>query len=238
MSGHSKWSTIKRQKGVADAKRSQVFTKLAKAIAVAAKQGNDPTMNFKLRLAIDKAKSLSMPKDNIERAISRGSGSGEGANMEEITYEGYGPSGVAFIIQTLTDNRNRTTGNLRHLLDKSGGRLAETGSVAWQFDNKGVIQFSKPTSNFEDLELELIEAGVEDIKETDDGAITIYTAPDNFENVKQIINKHQIEPSYSAIDLVAKTSVDLDEDTANKIDDLREALDGDEDVSDFYDNAG
>lgn len=236
MSGHSKWSTIKRQKGVADAKRSQIFTKLAKAITVAAKQGGDPDMNFKLRLAIDRAKGLSMPKDNIERAITRGSGSGEGSNMEEITYEGYGPNGVAFVIQTLTDNRNRTTSNLRHILDRSGGRLAESGSVLWLFENKGVINFPKPAADFENLELELIEAGVEDIKETDDSTIVIYTQPSNFEKIKELITSRKIETSYSSLELVAKTSVELDNDTANKIDSLRDALDNDEDVSEFYDN--
>ena len=236
MSGHSKWSTIKRQKGVADAKRSQIFTKLAKAITMAAKQGGDPAMNFKLRLAIDRAKGFSMPKDNIERAITRGSGSGEGPSMEEVTYEGYGPSGVAFIIQTLTDNRNRTTSNLRHILDRSGGRLAESGSVVWLFENKGVIQFTKPLKDFANLELELIEAGAEDIKELEDAVVMVYSQPTNFEIVKKIISSHQIETSYSALDLIAKTSVELDNDTANKIDNLREALDNDEDVSEFYDN--
>ncbi len=236
MSGHSKWSTIKRQKGVADAKRSQIFTKLAKAITMAAKQGGDPTMNFKLRLAIDRAKGFSMPKDNIERAINRGSGSGEGPSMEEITYEGYGPNGVAFIIQALTDNRNRTTSNLRHILDRSGGRLAESGSVVWLFENKGVVQFTKPLKDFANLELELIEAGAEDIKELEDAVVMVYSQPTNFEAVKKIISSHQIETSYSALDLIAKTSVELDNDTANKIDNLREALDNDEDVSEFYDN--
>ncbi len=234
MSGHSKWSTIKRQKGVADAKRSQVFTKLAKAIAVAARTSADPSMNFKLRLAIDRARSFSMPKDNIDRAIKKGAGDDDGAKMEEITYEGYGPSGVAFLIEVVTDNRNRTGSNIRHILEKHGGRLAESGSVAWLFEQKGILQIPLK-DNPDELELSLIEAGADDIKNTDDNFF-ITCAPSNFESIKSFLNNQNIIPTYSNIEPTAKTTATIVPETANRLDDLRTALDEDDDVTEFYDN--
>jgi len=235
MSGHSKWSTIKRQKGVADSKRSQIFTKLANTIAVAARQGADPVMNFKLRLAIDKAREVSMPKENIDRAIKRGSGGENGLQLEEITYEGYGPGGVAFLIETVTNNRNRTAPNIRHLLEKNGGRFAENGSVAWLFESKGIIQI-KSEGSIEDLELGLIEVGATDIKEESNNIIIICEPP-SFDGVKKYLLSKNINVIYSNIEPIAKTTVEVDEVVANKLDGLRTALDDDEEINNFYDNA-
>ena len=235
MSGHSKWATIKRAKGVTDAKRSQVFTKMAKLITVAAKGGGDPTMNFKLRLAIDRAREANMPKDNIDRAVKRGAGGGEGALMEEITYEAYGPGSVAMLIQVLTDNKNRTHSNLRHLLDTLGGRLADAGSVAWQFESKGIIQVPLPTSGRDELELALIEAGASDIVEAS-GQLTVTTEPKSLEAVKTVLTTQGQTPSYADVEMVGKTTVVVDEAVAAKLNELREALEADDDVTNTYDN--
>ena len=234
MSGHSKWSTIKRQKGVADAKRSQVFTKLAKAISVAARTSADQSMNFKLRLAIDRARSFSMPKDNIDRAIKKGAGDDGGAKMEEITYEGYGPSGVAFLIETVTDNRNRTGSNIRHILEKHGGRLAESGSVTWLFEQKGIFQIPF-NNNLDELELALIEAGADDIK-NEDGNFFVTCSPHSFDSIKNYLTKQNITATYSNVEPTAKTSATVAEEAAHKLDDLRAVLDEDDDVTEFYDN--
>lgn len=238
MSGHSKWSTIKRAKGVADAKRSQIFTKLANAITIAARQGPDPASNFKLRLVIEKAREVSMPKDNIERAIKRGAGNEAGsAKLEELTYEGYGPGGVAFLIRTLTDNRNRTGANIRHLLERYGGHLAESGGVAWMFSTKGLFQIALPIENLESLEMTLIEAGASDIKEVDNHVL-ILCEPNNFETLKKIITDNNLTPVYAAVEPVANTLVTADTvDTTNQLNQLREALDNDDNVDDFYDTA-
>jgi YebC/PmpR family DNA-binding regulatory protein len=236
MSGHSKWATIKRQKGVADAKRSQVFTKMAKLITVAAKGGGDPSMNFRLRLAIDRAREVNMPKDNIDRAIKRGAGGGEGAQVEELTYEAYGPGSVAMLIQTLTDNKNRTHSNLKHLLDSSGGRLAEAGSVAWQFELKGVVQAPLPESGRDELELALIEAGASDMTE-DAGQLIVTTEPKTLEAVKATLGQRGIVATYADLEMVPKsTTAVADEKTAAKLDELREALDADDDVTATFDN--
>ena len=235
MSGHSKWATIKRQKGVADSKRSQVFTKLAKAITVAARGGPDQDMNPRLRMAIDKARSLSMPKDNIERAILKGSGGEDGAQIEEIRYEAYGPGGVALLIDVVTDNRNRAASEIRHLVEHVGGRMAEIGSVGWMFNTKGVIHFPTPT-NKDELELELIEAGADDIEEHE-GELSVTSEPSAFESVKKILAAHKLEPSYLAIEPLAKTTTTPpDEHAAAKLNELREALDANDDVSNIYDN--
>jgi len=235
MSGHSKWSTIKRQKGVADAKRSQIFTKLANAITVAARQGADPEMNFKLRLAIERARQASMPKDNIERAIKRGTGTAEGLNLEEITYEGYGPGGVAFLIKTLTDNRNRTTANLRHILNQHGGTLADTGSVAWLFANQAVLIIDQP-ANRPEAELLLIEAGASDLKDETEQLVVIAEA-NQLENIKRTAEQAQLKITYSAVEPVAKTLVTVDDELNQKLDSLREDLQNEDDVTDTYDNA-
>lgn len=237
MSGHSKWATIKRQKGVADAKRSQVFTKLAMAISVAARTGGgpDPDSNFKLRLAIDRARAASMPKENIERAVKRGSGADGATAIDEVRYEGYGPDGVAFLIEAVTDNRNRTGSSIRHLLEKSGGRLGESGSVAWLFEIKGVIQI-KLTGDKDELELALIEAGATDIQE-EAGDLIVTCDPATFETLKTELVKRGLSPTYASIEPIAKTPATVDESAMAKLDELREELDSHDDVTDFYDNA-
>ncbi len=235
MSGHSKWSTIKRQKGVADAKRSQVFTKLAKAISVAARDGADPGMNSRLRLSIDKAREHSMPKENIERAIQKGSGTGDGAKLEEVRYEGYGPGGVAFLIEAVSDNRNRTGSQIRHLLEKAGGRLGEAGSVAWLFETKGVLQLPLP-ENRDELELALIEAGAIDMRE-EENTLIITCEPHAYEAVKAELAKRNLTTTYASVEPVAKTTTEVDEATTAKLNEFRETLDSDDDVTNFYDNA-
>lgn len=181
MAGHSKWAQIKRQKGVADQKRGALFAKLASAITIAARNGADPEMNFQLRIAIDKAKAANMPKDNIERAVERASGAG-GALMEEITFEAYGPGGTAFLIETATDNRNRTVGEIRAVLNKFGGKLAETGSVAYLFKKFGQIVFEK--LNPDEVELAAIDAGAMEV-EHEGGQVFIYTEPKELEAVRK-----------------------------------------------------
>lgn len=234
MSGHSKWSTIKRAKGVADAKRSQLFTKLAKAITVAARDGADPSMNPKLRLAVDRARSFSMPKDNVERAIQKGIGGGEGTKLEEVRYEGYGPGGVAFLIDAVTDNRNRTASEIRHLLERAGGRLGEMGSVAWMFELKGLIQVT-PNGKWDELELALIEAGALDIRE-DANELIITCDPPALEQLKAELTARGLAPTYASIEPLAKTSIPVEESSAERLDQLRETLDEHDDITNFYDN--
>jgi YebC/PmpR family DNA-binding regulatory protein len=235
MSGHSKWSTIKRAKGAADAKRSQLFTKLAMGIAVAARDGADPDMNPKLRLAIDRARSMSMPKDNIERAIQKGAGGSEGVKLEEVRYEAYGPGGVAFLIDAVTDNRNRTSAGVRHILERHGGRLAEVGSVGWMFELKGLVQLPLPPKR-DEFELALIEAGAEDIAEHEDGLV-VTCDPKNLEGIKNELARQGIVPSYLSIEPIAKTNLAVDDaSVVAKLNELREALDEDEDVTDTFDN--
>lgn len=234
MSGHSKWSTIKRAKGTADAKRSQLFTKLAKAISVAARDGDDPGMNAKLRLAIDRARSFSMPKDSIERAIQKGAGTGDGTKLEEVRYEAYGPGGIALLIDALTDNRNRSSAEIRHLLEKHGGRLADVGSVAWMFELKGLAQISKP-ADWEEIELELIEAGAEDIQ-AQGNDIIITCSPESFEDIKELLTSKDIAPTYLSLEPIAKNSIPADDEASAKLNELREVLENNDDVTNIYDN--
>ncbi|MDZ4229885.1 MAG: YebC/PmpR family DNA-binding transcriptional regulator [Candidatus Veblenbacteria bacterium] len=235
MSGHSKWSTIKRAKGAADAKRSQLFTKLAKAITVAARGGGEVDMNPKLRLAVDRARCFSMPKDSMERAIQKGAGGGDGAHLEEVRYEAYGPGSVAFLIDALTDNRNRTSSEVRHLVERHGGRMAEVGSVGWMFELKGLLQLPLP-ANRDEVELALIEAGTDDITEHEN-ELTITCPPQAFEAVKQVLAAHHITPEYVSLEPVAKTTAEANEPAvAQKLNKFREALDENDDVTNFYDN--
>lgn len=209
MSGHSKWATIKRKKGAADAKRGQMFTKLAREIQFAARQGADPNFNFRLRLAVDKAKSENMPKENIDRAIRRGAGlDSDGAQLEEVTYEGYGPHGVALYIQVVTDNKNRTVGELRRALTKANGALGESGSVAWLFDQKGLITLEiNPKDQDKVFELAL-EAGAEDVQ-FGEGMAEVFTMPGDLQTVRQafVDAKHHIEDA--EVGMMAKTHVAL-----------------------------
>lgn len=187
MSGHSKWHSIKHKKGAADAKRGKIFTKIAGEIALAARDGADPTMNFKLRLAIQKGKQANMPAGNIERAIARGAGTAGGAALEELVYEGYGPSGVAVIVKALTDNRNRTSADVKSAFSKMGGNLGAPGSVAYIFEQKGVI-VCKPVVDKDEASLTAIEAGAADIDETGE-QLVVYTAPGDLEKVKEALGE-------------------------------------------------
>ncbi len=237
MSGHSKWSTIKRQKGAADAKRGQLFTKLIRAITIAARTGPDPASNFKLRLAIDRARQANMPKDNIERAIKRGVGGEGGVALTEVVYEAYGPGGVALIIEAITDNRNRTFSEIKHILTQYDGRLAEANSVRWQFENKGIIQLSLPIQEQrEKLELELIEAGALDLKEEAE-QLVIYTLPADLEKIKNILEQKKLSADYAQVELVANNPVaEISPLDQEKLDNLKSGLDLLDDVDNIYTN--
>jgi YebC/PmpR family DNA-binding regulatory protein len=210
MSGHSKWAQIKRQKGVADHRRGQLFTKLAREIIVAVREGGpSPESNFRLRLTVQKARDSNMPSDNIERAIKKGSGEAGVAALSEITFEGYGPHGVAVMVETLTDNRNRTVQEVRSLFARHGGSLGSNGSVSWLFDNRGVIVVETDGAQSEELALAAIDAGADDVKE-EKGYIEIQTTPQNLETVRKAVEK--IKPPVSAqVMRVAKKTVVLDE---------------------------
>ncbi len=239
MSGHSKWSTIKRKKGAADAKRGAVFTKLANAITIAAREGGgDPTMNFTLRLTIDKAKSANMPSANVERAIKRGTGElADGKALEQITYEGYGPGGVAFLIECLTDNRNRTVSEVRSTLTKRGGSLGETGSVGYLFEKKGVISVSKNGVDTDAVMLAAIDAGASDVVEEED-TLEIETPLQPFATVKEAIEALGITVATAELASVATTHLPIHEGTtATKIVDLASELEDIEDVVSVSTNA-
>src|ERR671910_1128653 len=195
MSGHSKWSTIKRQKGATDAKRGQLFTKLAREITIAARQGlPDPDSNTRLRLAVDRAKAANMPKDNIERAIQRAAGSGSGDQYEEVFYEGYGPGGGALMIQAQTDNRNRTVGEVRAVLTRAGGTLGENGSVGWMFDQMGVLEIPLSGADADELSLVAIDAGASDVQ-TEEGVVIVYTDPTELHRTREALISagHEVE---------------------------------------------
>jgi YebC/PmpR family DNA-binding regulatory protein len=210
MSGHSKWSTIKRQKGANDAKRGAVFTKVAREIMVAARAGGgDPDANYRLRLAMDKARSVNMPMDNIKRAIERATGSGEGEQFEEIVYEGYGPGGVAILVETATDNRNRTAADVRALFTKAGGQLAGSGAVAWQFEQRGLIAVPA-TGDPDEIALTAIDAGAADVDTSDPDRIEVYTDPGDLETVRVNLDRAGIAVESAESAMVAKTTVELD----------------------------
>jgi YebC/PmpR family DNA-binding regulatory protein len=236
MSGHSKWATIKRQKGAADAKRGKLFSKLSKNISVAVKTGGgntDPAFNFKLRMAVDKAKQAAMPADNIERAIKKGGGEGKEA-IESVTYEGYGPAGTALIIEAVTDNKNRTTQNVRLAFSRNGGRMGEQGSVAWMFESKGQILMEKQPG-LEDLSLELIDQGAEDIKESEEG-LEIYTLPMDLEKVKKWIEDRGLKILDAEAIMKPNQSVTLAGPDLDKYLELVEALEDDDDVISVHSN--
>ncbi len=238
MSGHSKWSSIKHKKGAADAKRGKMFTKLIKEITVAARMGGggDPASNPRLRSAVLAAKAENMPKDNIERAIKKGTGELEGVSYEEITYEGYGPAGAAVLVESLTDNKNRTVADVRHIFSKSGGNLGENGCVAWMFEKKGYITVSKEKVSEETLMEIALEAGAEDIKE-DDKVFEIITATDSFESVKSALDKVSIICQEAEITMLPKTTTNLEGKDAEKMIKLMETLEDSDDVQKVYTNA-
>ena len=237
MSGHSKWSTIKRKKGAIDAKRGKIFTKLIKEITVAARMGGgDADANPRLRTAILAAKTENMPKDNIERAIKKGTGDLEGMSYEEILYEGYGPGGVAVLVETMTDNKNRTVADVRHFFSKSGGNLGESGCVGWMFDKKGVIVVDKETISEEEL-LELaLEAGAEDVIE-EDSTFQIVTAPEDFNEVMENLEKANLEYVEASVSMVPKNTVEvIEEKTARSLLRLLENLEDHDDVQKVHAN--
>lgn len=243
MSRHSHWAKIKRGKFAEDAKKGAAFTKLSRMITIAAREkGPDPAMNFKLRLAIDAARAANMPKDTIERAIARATGSaGEGA-LEEVVYEAIGPGGVAIIIEAVTDNKNRTSGNIKTILSKHGGNFSGPGAVKWQFEQKGIIMISPPRvegeikRGWEELTLKLIEAGAEDIKEEDDG-LTVITAPEHLQKVIESLASRGLTPEHSGLEWIPKNTVTItDSEMRSQLDALGEALDADDDISDYATN--
>ena len=235
MSGHSKWNTIKRAKGVADAKRGNIFTKLGRNISIAVKTGGgtDPLFNFKLRMAIDRARDAGMPKDNIDRALKRGSGEGKEA-IEEATYEGYGPAGSALIVEAVTDNTNRTLQSIRNIFTKHNGRLGEQGSVAWMFESKGqILLVSQPGTG--DLSLELIDQGVEDVKESEDG-LEIYTLPLDLEKIKKFLEDKKLKIASSELIMRPQQSITLSDQDRMKVEALINALEEDDDVVNVHTN--
>lgn len=236
MSGHSKWATIHRKKGLLDAERGKIFQKLAKELYVAAKGTNgDPQSNPNLRLVVEKAKSNNMPKDNIQKAIDKAVKSNEGENYESIRYEGYGPSGVAFMVDCLTDNRNRTAMLVRSTFTKRGGNLGTDGSVSYMFDRKGFIMIDSKY-NEDDVMMTSLDAGAQDIIATEDG-YEIYTSPEDFINVKTALEEMGVEDFISSeITYIAQNSVSLDEETTEKVLALADALDEIEDVQNVYHN--
>lgn len=237
MSGHSKWHTIKHKKGALDAKRGKIFTKLIKEITVAARTGGsgDVDANARLRKAVNDAKAQNMPNDTIDRAIKRGTGELEGVNYEEITYEGYGIGGVAVMVETMTDNRNRTVAELRHLFSKNGGNLGEAGSVGWMFDKKGLIVVDKEAKSEDELFEIAIEAGADDLQEEGD-VFEIYTAPENYEAVDEAIKKAGIEPQASEISMIPQNYIKLEGADAKQMLKLYEAIDDNDDVQKVYAN--
>jgi len=240
MSGHSKWHNIQARKGKQDAKRSQAFSKLSKAITIAAQRGGgDTDTNFSLRIAIDKAKAVSMPKDNIDRAVKKGTGEDGGAQIEEIYYEAFGPGGVGIIIKCLTDNKNRAVADVKHILSKNGGSMGGGGSVMWQFEQLGVIQFetSKLPVDRDSFELEIIEAGADDIYIEGD-QVEIKTKVENFGKVANKLKELGIEVDDSGLRYVAKEEMPIDEGVREQISKLFEALEENDDVDDYYTNAG
>ncbi len=237
MSGHSKWSTIKRQKGVADSKRSQLFTKLGREIDAAVRQGGDnPEMNFRLRLIIQKARDHNMPIDNIERAIKRAAGAAEGVNLIEASYEGYGPGGVAILLETLSDNRNRTISEVRNVLSRGGGNLGESGSVAWIFESKGVITVTAGDIDDEELSLFAIDAGAEDIKVMDD-SLEIQTKPEDLEGLRKALEDRKVTIVSAEVLMVPNNVVMLDEKAALQALRLLDRLEELDDVQRVFTNA-
>jgi YebC/PmpR family DNA-binding regulatory protein len=237
MSGHSKWSTIKHKKGAADAKRGKVFTRIIKEMTIAARLGGgDPEGNPRLRAAVAEAKANNMPKDNIERAIKRGSGELEGAMYEEVTYEGYGPGGVAIIVEALTDNGNRTTPEIRHTFEKNGGNLGTPGSVKFQFERKGYFAVEKSAADEDKLMEVAIEAGADDLQSDDPDAFEIYTSPENFEAVRQALENNKIATVEAKLGMIPANYVTLDDNKSKQVMKLLEALDDHDDVQNVWSN--
>ena len=237
MSGHSKWSSIKHQKAVTDARRGQLFTKLTRDIIVAVRQGgSNPEANFLLRLAIQKARDNNMPMDNIERAIKRGSGTAEGANLVELTLEGYGPGGAAILVQALSDNRNRTLQEVRNVFSRSGGSLGESGCVAWLFDLRGLISVETNDLDAEELALQAIDAGAEDVK-VENSHVEIYTKPEELEAVRAALEQQSVHVASAELSMIPKTTVELEEKIALQTLRLLDKLEELDDIQNVSSNA-
>lgn len=238
MSGHSKWATTKRAKAITDAKRANAFTKLTKAVALAARDGADPAMNFKLRIAIDKAKAASVPKDNIERAIARGSGTGgDGAALEELTYECFGPHGSAFIVEVVTDNRNRAAAEIKHIFSVAGGALGATNSVLWMFDRVGGIKAAAPVGQSQEVvELAAIDAGAGDIQWLDQQTLWITMPPTELPAVKARLEQLNFTVTDSEIGYQAKETLPVTDAMRPSLEKLYDALDDAEDIQNFWSN--
>ena len=236
MSGHSKWSSIKHKKAAVDAKRGKMFTKLIKEITVAAREGGgDPDANPRLRTAVANAKAQNMPNETIERGILRGTGQLPGTSYEEIIYEGYGPKGVAIIVEVVTDNRNRSTSDLRNILSKHGGNLGERGCVSWMFDKKGLVVIDKDNADEDDLIMIALDAGAEDIKSEDD-SYEIITEPQDFESVRNAVQEAGIEITLEEISMIPQTTVKLDGKEALQLLKIIGSLEDHDDVQNVYSN--
>jgi YebC/PmpR family DNA-binding regulatory protein len=237
MSGHSKWSTIKRKKGAADAKRGKMFTKLIKEITIAAREnGGDPGANPRLRLAIDNAKAANMPADNIERAIKKATGELEGVTYTEITYEGYGPGGVAMLIEVATDNKNRSVAEVRHLFSKYNGSMGESGSVAWMFDRKGIITLPIQNKSEDEIMDIVLEAGAEDLQ-TEDDYFEVQTDLESFEPVRKALVAAEMQIENASLQWISKNTVNVSGDDAEKVMKIIEAMEDSDDVQNVYSNA-
>jgi YebC/PmpR family DNA-binding regulatory protein len=238
MSGHSKWAQIKRQKGVNDARRGAIFTKMGREISVAAREGGgDPDANFRLRLAVQKAREVNMPQENIQRAINRGTGADkEGGQLEELFYEGYGPGGVAVMVQVLTDNRNRAAADVRNVFTRGGGNMGEGGSVAWMFDQKGLITVELDGTSAEDAEMAAIDAGADDIQEAD-GVLDVYTEKADLDTVRRALDAQKLKISSAELVMAPKTMMDLDEKAATSLAKLVDRLEDLDDVQRVFTNA-
>ncbi|HCM28383.1 MAG: transcriptional regulator [Treponema sp. GWB1_62_6] len=238
MSGHSKWATIKHKKGAADAKRGQIFTKLIKEISIAARMGGgDQDTNARLRTAILKARAANMPKDNVERAIKKGTGELEGSNYEELSYEAYAPGGIALLIEVLTDNKNRAAADVRNLLTRAGGSLATSGAVSRLFKRKGIITFDGEKYTEDQIMEAALEGGAEDVA-SNDGIVEVTTAPEDFEAVLNALNAKSFESMSAEINMIPDAEVDLDKDAAGKAMKLVDKLEENEDVQNVYHNIG
>jgi len=238
MSGHSKWSTIKRKKGAADAKKGKIFSKISKELTIASKTGGEnPDMNPRLRLAMDKARAVNMPSDNIKRAVKKGSEDQSGANYEETIYEGYGPAGVAIMIEVMTDNKNRTVGEIRHIITKYNGNMGESGCVAWMFDKKGYILVDKTAGDEDTIMAAALDAGADDLRnDADEENYEITTAPEDLHTVKEYLEKEKIPLNLVEITFMPRNYVKLDEGDAGKMVKLMSALEDQDDVQNVYAN--
>ncbi|MBQ5973594.1 MAG: YebC/PmpR family DNA-binding transcriptional regulator [Oscillospiraceae bacterium] len=237
MSGHSKWNNIKHKKEAGDAKRAQVFTKIGREIAIAVKDGGpDPVSNSRLRDIIAKAKTLNVPNDNINRMITKYAGQGDGASFENITYEGYGPGGIAVIVETLTDNRNRTAADMRHYFDKNGGNLGQTNSVSWQFDRKGVLVIENAGQDEDEVTMAALDAGAADIN-ADEEIFEILTDPDELGTVREALEKQGYEFVEAEVKMIPQNTMALsDEDQVKNMNRLLEMLDDNDDVQNVWHN--